>query len=498
MSADGKGSKDVRGTKGMKETAGAADATGARGAGGAGDASVDADLGRHRSMAGLIAYSLPAIAMMVFTSIYGIVDGFFISNFVGKTAFAAVNLILPVAFLLGSFGFMFGTGGSALIAKTLGEGDERRANGYFTLVVCVAAVVGVIAASLGAILMEPIARLLGASDDMLGTAVLYGRMNMISLPGYVLQYMFQALFMTAGKPRLGFAVTVLAGVLNMVLDALFVGVLHWGVVGAAAATNIAELTGGIVPLVYFMRRNASLLRLTRPAGGARVILKVAGNGSSEMVSSIATAVVSMVYNLQLMSLIGEDGVSAYGVIMYTWMVFSAVFLGYDTATAPLMSYSYGARDVREMQSLFRKGLAFMVGGGVLMLVLSHVLARPLSALFVGYDEGLLNLTTHAYRIYSFAYLLTGFNVFGSSLFTALNNGGVSAATSFLRTFVFEVGAVLLLPMLIGADGVWASIIVAEVAAAVLNAVLIVWLAPQYGYLRRGARKAGRAAGATRS
>ncbi len=449
------------------------------------------NMAQHFTFGRLLRYSLPPIGMMVFASIYGIVDGLFISNFAGKTAFAAVNLIMPFIMVLSTFGFMFGTGGSALIAKTMGEGDDRRAQGYFSLITYTCIGVGVVAAALGAIAMEPVARALGASDEMLGVCVLYGRLSMISLPSFMLQYMFQSLFITAGKPKMGFAVTLASGMTNIVLDALFVGGFGWGVTGAAVATNISEFVGGLVPLAYFARRgNTSLLRLGRPLGGIRAIGQVASNGVSEMVSSIAQSVVSMAYNWQLMRLLGEDGVSAYGVIAYAGFIFVAVFMGFNVGSAPLMSYNYGAHNKREMQSLAKKGVTFQAIAGAVMLVASHLLAQPLADVFVGYDQALRDLTMHAFFIYAFAFLLMGYSMYASSLFTALNNGKVSALISFLHTLVLECGAVLILPTLFGAEAIWYSIVVAEVISTAVSAALFVSMGRDYGYLPERPSSAG--------
>lgn len=419
--------------------------------------------------------------MFIFTSIYGIVDGLFVSNFVGKTAFAAVNLIMPPIMILSTVGFMFGTGGSALVAKTRGEGNDELANKYFSLIVYSAIVLGIILEVVGIAVMEPIAYALGASEDMVGLCVLYGRIILISLPFYVLQYVFQSFCVTAGKPTFGLVVIVIAGCANMVLDVLFVGVFDWGVAGAAFATNVSELLGGGIPLIYFFRKNKSFLRLGRTSFMPRALGKTCVNGLSEMMTSIAMSVVSMLYNFQLMHAAGENGVAAYGVIMYVVMVFAAIFMGYDMGSAPLMSYQYGAKNRVEMKSLLRKSLVYTAVGGVLMFVAGQLLAAPIASLFVGYDADLRDFTEHGFRIYAIAFLLMGFSMYGSAFFTALNNGVVSAIISFLRTLVFETSSVLLLPMVLGIDGIWLSVSVAEVAALVVTVVFMLALGPRYGY-----------------
>lgn len=428
----------------------------------------------------LLRFVAPSVAMMVFTSIYSVVDGLFVTNFVGKTAFAAVNLIMPFIMILGTLGFMMGAGGSALVAKTRGEGDDARANAYFSMIVYVTLGAGALLALVGFAFMEDVARLLGANGDMLPVCVLYGRISMLSLPLFMLQYTFQVLASTAGKPKVGLYATLASGISNMLLDFVFIAVLGWGVAGAAAATVIAEYVGGLAPLVYFARRNESYLKLGRPALDLRALGKTCANGSSEMMASIAMSVVSVVYNLQLMAFLGEDGVAAYGVIMYAFMIFAAIFEGYCMGCAPLMSYQHGARNTSEMRSLLAKSLRVVACGGIVMFALAELLAAPLAQIFTGYDAGLFALTVHAFRVYAFALCFMGISMYGSSLFTALGNGLVSALIAFLRTLVFEVGAVLLLPLVMGADGIWYSVIVAELVSFALTIVLLFWLSPYYG------------------
>lgn len=438
------------------------------------------DMRQHFSVPMLLKFVAPSVAMMVFTSIYSVVDGLFVTNFVGKTAFAAVNLIMPFIMILGTLGFMMGAGGSALVAKTRGEGDDARANAYFSMIVHVTLGAGTLLALVGFAFMEDVARLLGANGDMLPVCVLYGRISMLSLPLFMLQYTFQVLASTAGKPKVGLYTTLASGISNMVLDFVFIAVLGWGVAGAAAATVIAEYVGGLAPLAYFARNNGSYLKLGRPALDLRALGKTCANGSSEMMASIAMSVVSVVYNLQLMAFLGEDGVAAYGVIMYAFMIFAAIFEGYCMGCAPLMSFQHGARNTKEMRSLLAKSLRVVTFGGIAMFALAELLAVPLARMFTGYDAGLFVLTVHAFRVYAFALFFMGVSMYGSSLFTALGNGLVSALIAFLRTLVFEVGAVLLLPLVMGADGIWYSVIVAELVSVVLTLVLLFWLSPYYG------------------
>lgn len=439
-------------------------------------------LSEHFSYKKLLKYTFPSIIMMIFTSIYGVVDGFFVSNFVGKTPFAAVNFIMPVLMILGTIGFMFGTGGSALIAKTMGEGNPEKANRIFSLLIYVSLACGIFIAVLGICFIRPIASLLGAEGEMLENCVLYSRIILIALPAFILQFEFQSFFSTAEKPQIGLAVTIASGVTNMILDALFVAVFPFGLVGAAAATAASQLVGGIVPLFYFGRKNSSLLRLTKTTFDSRAILKTCANGSSELMTNISMSIVSMLYNLQLMKYAGENGVAAYGVLMYVDMIFLAAFIGYAVGTAPITGYHFGALNTSELKSLLKKSTVIISVFAVCMLVLAEVLAYPLANIFVGYDDELMELTLQAFKIFSFSFLFVGFSIFGSSFFTALNNGLISALISFLRTLVFQCAAVIILPLIFGIDGIWISIVAAEVISVAVTAVFIVLKRNKYHYL----------------
>ena len=439
-------------------------------------------LSDHFTYRTLLRFTIPSILMMIFTSIYGVVDGIFVSNFVGEIEFAAVNFIMPFLMMLGGIGFMFGTGGSALIAKRMGEGKQHEANGIFSLLILVSLGTGVAIAALGILFLRPIAALLGAEGTMLEHCVTYGRVILLALPALLLQFEFQSFFITAQKPKLSLLVTLAAGIANMVLDALFMAVFGWGIVGAAAATAISQCVGGFVPLVYFVRKNSSLLRITRPRFDGRALLLTCTNGSSELLSNISMSLVSMLYNVQLLRYAGEAGVSAYGVLMYVNFVFLAVFIGYSVGTAPLISYHFGARNHAELKSLLGKSLVLISSASLLMLGISQLLGSPLASLFVGYNPSLLALTVQGFRIFSFSFLFAGIAIYGSSFFTALNNGPVSALISFLRTLVFQVGAVLLLPLLLnGAPGIWLSVVVAELVAAALTAIFMLGLRRKYHY-----------------
>ncbi len=438
-------------------------------------------LSDHFDTKRLLRFTYPSILMMIFTSIYSIVDGFFVSNFAGKTPFAAVNFIMPVLMIAGCLGFMFGTGGSALIAVMLGEKRGDKANEIFSQNILVSAICGLFISALIIILLPNIAALMGATGELLSNSVLYGRIVLISLPFYILQYQFQCLFATAEKPKLGLFVTIVAGCTNMVLDALFVGIFKWGLAGAAIATVISQIIGGFIPLVYFLRKNTSLLRITRFHFDGKNLVKTLTNGSSEFLSNVSMSLVSMLYNIQLLKYAGENGVAAYGVLMYVGMIFQSVFIGYAVGSAPIVSYNYGAENNAELKNVRKRGLSIILTAAILMFAFGELLGRPLAKIFVGYDPDLLDITAHAFAIFSFSFLGSGFSIFGSSFFTALNNGLISALISFMRTLVFEVIFVLILPIFLGIDGIWLSIIVAEVASVSVTAAFMIKMKKKYNY-----------------
>lgn len=438
-------------------------------------------LSDHFNYKRLFKFVFPSIIMMVFTSIYGVVDGLFVSNIVGKAAFAAINLIMPVNMIFGGIGFMLGTGGSALVAKTLGEKEPEKANRYFTMMILITAIIGVITSAIGIGIMRPVSVLLGADEAMLPNCILYGRIMMAFNVSFMLQNAFQGFLITAEKPSLGLGVTVVAGITNMVLDALFIGVFHWGVAGAAFATGLSQCVGGLIPLVYFLRPNRSLLKLVKTRLEMRPIVKACVNGSSEMVSSVTSSVVGILYNFQLLRYAGQNGVASYGVLMYVQFTLAAIFIGYSMGIAPVIGYHYGADNHSELKNLLKKSILLMVGIGGIMVLTAEVFAVPLAKIFVGYDVDLLNMTVHALRISSIAFLITGFNIFASSFFTALNNGGVSAAISFLRTFIFKFATVLILPMVVGLDGIWWADVSAELFAFLLSILFLVTQRKKYHY-----------------
>ncbi len=439
-------------------------------------------LSDHFTYKRLLRFVLPSVIMMVFTSVYGIVDGVFVSNFVGKTSFAAVNLIMPVLMILGAVGFMIGTGGTAIVSQTLGEGKRELADRYFSLLVYVAAILGVMLSAVGIAMMPLMAKWLGAEGELLENCVVYGRWVLVGLPFFMLQNVFQSFAVTAERPKFGLAVTVAAGVTNMVLDALLVAVFPMGIAGAAIATAISQFVGGVVPLVFFFRKNnGTVLTLGKTQWYGKVFLKTCTNGSSELMSNISMSVVTILYNFQLMKLAGENGIAAYGTIMYIGFIFAAIYIGYAIGCAPLIGFNYGAGNKSELKNLLKMSIFALSVTGVAMTIASFALARPLSSVFVGYDAELCDMTVVGMRFYSFSFLLCGFNIFGSAFFTALGNGLVSALISFLRTLVFQCLSVAILPVFFGLNGVWSAIIVEELASLALTIVFMLANAGRYGY-----------------
>ena len=444
---------------------------------------MNVQLSDHFSYGKLIKFTLPSIAMMIFSSIYGIVDGYFVSNFAGSTPFAAVNFIFPFIMIISTVGFMFGTGGTAIVAKTLGENDRGKANEYFSIFTYISFGLGVVFSILAIIFIRPIATFLGASGALLENAVIYATILLIVMPFFILQLLFQSFFVTAEKPQLGFIVIVIAGISNIILDAVLVTLLpyEYKLIGAAVATAVSQLLGGGLPLIYFFRKNSSLLRLGKTKFYFKATIKALVNGSSEFMSNVSMSLVGMLFNIQLLKYAGENGVSAYGVMMYVSMVFNSAFIGYSIGTAPIIGYNFGAKNNKELKNVLRKSIVFTIIVGLAMVVFAELLNVLLSKIFVGYNKELLDLTVSGFKIFALCFLFMGFAIFGSGFFTALSDGLTSAIISFLRTMVFEVLAVLLLPLLIGIDGIWYSVVIAELMACVLSILFIIIKKKRYNY-----------------
>ena len=441
-------------------------------------------LSEHFTYKKLVQFTLPSIAMMIFTSIYGVVDGFFVSNFAGKTPFAAVNLIMPFLMILSTVGFIFGTGGSALVAKSFGEGKSDIANRHFSLFTYISFILGIIFAILGIVFIRPISAMLGAEGELLENCVVYGRIILVSLPFFILQLFFQSFFITAEKPQLGLIVSISSGITNMVLDALLVILFpqEYKLAGAAIATGMSQVVGGGIPLLYFFRKNNSILHLGKTAYDGKAILKACTNGSSEFMSNISMNLVGMLYNIQLIKYAGENGIASYGVMMYVSFIFAAAFIGYSIGTAPVISYHFGANNHEELKNLLKKSTIIIGSLGIIMVIAGQLLAHPLAKIFVGYDTELMTLTLSGFRIFAISFLFMGYAIFGSGFFTALNDGLTSALISFLRTIVFQVSSVLILPLIFGINGIWASIIVAEFMSTELSTLFVFIKKDKYEYL----------------
>ncbi|MBO5744327.1 MAG: MATE family efflux transporter [Clostridia bacterium] len=435
----------------------------------------------HFTYKKLFRFVLPSIMMMIFTSIYGVVDGLFVSNFVGDIPFAAINLVMPFIMILGGMGFMIGSGGTALVAKTLGEGDSKRANKYFSIMVEFTIILGILLTLVGIVFIKPISYMLGATEAMIADCVIYGRSVISFTTAFMLQNVFQSFFIVAEKPKLGLFVTVGAGVTNMILDAVFIGCFDFGVDGAALATGISQCVGGVIPFIYFARKNSSLLRFTPTVPRIMPILKSCANGSSELMNNISMSIVSILYNFQLLKYLEEDGVSAYGVLMYVQFVFISIYIGYSIGTSPIVGYNFGANDHAELKNILKKSAIFMGVSGLILSILAVALSNPMSYIFVGYKKDLFDLTSRAFRIFAPSFIFSGFNIFASGFFTALNNGAVSAVIAFLRTLVFQCASILILPLILGKDGIWISIFVAELFAFILSVLFIVGKRKKYKY-----------------
>lgn len=439
-------------------------------------------LSEHFSYIKLMRFTIPTIAMMIFTSIYGVVDGLFVSNIVGSEAFAGVNLIMPALMMLGSVGFMVGTGGSALVSKTIGEGNKKLANRYFSMLIYFLLIVGIVLSILGNVFIRQISELLGAKGEMVDICSTYGRTLLCSLPFFMLQNCFQSFLVVAEKPAMGLCVSVIAGLSNMVLDFLFIYVFRLGVFGAALATAISEFVGAAIPLIFFIRKNNSPLKLIKTKLELKPILRTCSNGSSEMVTNISMSLVNMLYNLQLVKFAGYDGVVAYGIIMYVGFIFSSTYLGYCVGVAPIVGYHYGAANTAELKNLFKKSLFLLSSAAVVLTSCAELLSSVLAGIFVGYNQDLHNMTTNAIQLFALSYIISGINIFASAFFTALNNGLVSAVISFMRTLVFQIAFIFILPELLGLNGIWLAVVGAEICSLIISVSFFVANRKKYKYV----------------
>ncbi len=443
---------------------------------------MDIQLSDHFTYKKLFRFVYPSIVMMIFSSLYSVVDSLFISNFVGKTPLASINLIMPFIMILTGFGFMIGIGGSALVAKTLGEGNNKDANRYFTMMIYLTLMSSIIISIVGIIFMRPISYMLGATEEMISDCVTYGRLVLMFNVAFMLGNAFQSFFITAEKPMIGLLVVVISGLTNIVLDTIFIVVLDSGVEGAALATGISECVGGIIPLIYFIKPNSSHLKLVKTKLELKVLIKACANGSSEMMDNASFSLICILYNFQLIRIAGENGVVAYSVVMNVQFIFMAIFIGYTIGSSPIISYHYGAKNSVELKNMLKKGVILMSISGIIMALLAQVLAYPSAHIFVGYDNELLDMTVHALQIFAISFILSGLNIFLSTFFTALNNGGISATISFVRTLVFQSLLVLILPIFFGLAGIWWASVIAEVLSFIVASIFLILKRKQYNYM----------------
>lgn len=436
-------------------------------------------LSDHFNYSKLIRFTLPSIASMIFISIYGVVDGIFVSNFVGKTPFAAVNLIYPAMMLVMAFAFMISSGGSALISKTMGEGKKEKANSIFSMLVYISVALGIVISVLGFIFIEDISLLMGADEAMLPHCVTYGRILLPAMVFLLLQCEFQGFLIAAEKPNLALIMTVGAGCTNIILDALLV--IPFGLAGAAIATSMSQVVGTIIPLVYFTCSKKAILKLGKFKFDPKAFLLTCSNGASEMMTNLSSSLVNILYNYQLMRMIGEDGVAVYGIILYINFIFIGVFFGFCSGSAPIISFHYGAENHNELKNLFKKSLIILSSSSLILTLLAEISAGVLSGIFVGYDAELFALTKSAFMLYSISFVVMWINIFGSSFFTALNNGLISAVISFLRTLVFQIAAIYLLPLVLGIDGIWLAVLCAELGCCVMTVIFFITQRKKYNY-----------------
>ena len=419
--------------------------------------------------------------MMLFTSMYGVVDGLYLSHFSGKEAFAAITLIIPLPLLIGAWAYMIGAGGSAVIAKAIASDRQKDANEYFSFLVLISVLGSILLAGIGEIFLEPCAKLLGANDEMLPFCMTYGRILIAAVPLYVLQNVFQSFLTVAEHPKIGLAINLVSAFLNMALNFVFIRITNEVVTAVALATVVSQFVGGITPFVFFVRSKSTTLRFGRPHMPMSLLGPVFANGVSEFVSEIFHPLASVMYNYKLMELTGLNGVAAYGVLMNVGFLFGSVFLGFAVGSAPLFTYKYEREDHDELHSLFIKSTISVVLMGFLLYGVACMIEGPFAAEFFGGDELLITMTEEAFALHSLSYMVMGLAVFASAFFTAIHDSRVSFLISFLRTLLFEVLAILLLPMLFDLNGVWAASLTSEVLTLLVTVGLLISKKEKYQY-----------------
>ena len=438
-------------------------------------------LSDHFTYKKLIRYSIPMIGVLILTSIYGVVDGLFISNVEGDIAFSAVNLILPGVMMFSSIGFMMGSGGAAIVSKTLGEGKKEKASQYFSMIVYFLIIIGIVCAILGCILTKQISSLLGASEKMEKYCIEYGRVLFLFLPFMMLQYMFQSFFAVAEKPNVGLLITLCAGITNAIGDYLLIVVFRLGITGAAVASGASMVVGSVPAIIYFAFKKDLKFKLVPTKFDWKALGHTMSNGSSEMVTNISMSFVNMLYNAQLMKYYGENGVSAYGVIMYVGFIFSGCYMGVSQAVAPVVGYNYGASNEEELKNVFKKSLIILAVMAIFLTGSAEALSKPLAYVLFSHNEELLKLTTYAIRLYAIGYTISWINIFGSAFFTGLNNGLVSAIISFGRMLVFQLATIFILPLIFDSTGLWLAMPVSEVFSLIVTVTFFITMRKKYNY-----------------
>lgn len=399
---------------------------------------------------------------MVFMSLYTMVDGVFVSRFAGTAALSAVNIVYPMVSVVVAVGVMLATGGSAIIAKRMGEGKPEQARQNFSYLILAGVLIAVGMAALALVFLKPLLHLLGARGALFELCYAYALPLVFFIPSGILQMLFQTLLVTAGRPMLGLTVTVLGGVANIVLDYLFIVPLQMGIAGAAIATGIGFSIPAVFGLLYFALRRSGPLCFVRPKGGGKMLLRCCANGSSEMVTNMSTAVTTFLFNLLMMRYAGEDGVASITIVLYTQYLMTAVYMGYATGTAPVFSFHHGSRNGEQLRRLFRISMGFIALCSVATFALALVFAKQVVVIFTPAGSPVFEMALYGFRLFSGSFLFAGVGIFASAMFTAFSDGKVSAAISFLRTFAFIVLALLLLPLAMGLDGVWLAVPLAEV------------------------------------
>lgn len=429
----------------------------------------------------LLRFVAPTVVMLVFMSLYQMVDAVFVSKFVGENALSALNIVYPFPSIVIAVSIMLATGGSAIIARNMGEGKEKEAKENFSFIVLVGAVIGVAIATAGILFIEPLIYMLGATPSLYDYCYEYLFILVLSVPLSVFQMLFQSFFVTAGKPHLGLTLTVLGGVSNIVLDYVFIVLCGFGVSGAALATSIGYSIPGLFGLIYFAVSRKGTLYFVKPVFRWGVLFKCCINGSSEMVNNLAVAVTTFLFNVLMLKYEGEAGVAAITIVLYAQFLMTSAFMGFSSGIAPVVSFNYGSGNVRQLKKIFKISVWVIAVVSAAVFVIAETCSDVVIMVFTPAGSEVFGLTKYGFAIFSFSFLCTGMNIFASALFTAFSNGKISAILSFLRTFVFLTACLLFLPLFWGVDGIWLAVPVAEVMALFVSVYYLVRFKKVYQY-----------------